>query len=120
MKVKFHYDAIHKSFEGWYNLVYSDTDYLVYNIQHDNIYQWITEIKTHFDLSDSVREKLKEHENYNVFGKFKVETNKLPITEFVALNPKCYSFKHLKKDNTVNNTKTSKGVKICSKELDKA
>ena len=39
--MKFHYDIIHNSFEGRYNLIYSDTDSLVYNIQHDNMYQWI-------------------------------------------------------------------------------
>ena len=43
-------------------------------------------------------------------GKVKDETNSLPITEFVALNPKCYSFNHLKKDDTLKNTKKAKGV----------
>ena len=43
--MKFHYDVIHRSFEGRYNLIYSDTDSLVYNIQHDNIYQWIKETR---------------------------------------------------------------------------
>ena len=45
-----------------------------------------------------------------VIGKFKDETNSLTKTDFVALNPKCYSFKHLKKDDTINNTKKSNGV----------
>ena len=63
---------------------------------------------THIDLSDSVREDLKDDENTKVVGKFKDETNSLPKTESVALNPKCYSFKHLKKDVTINNKKNSK------------
>ena len=63
---------------------------------------------THIDLSDSVREDLKDDENTKVIGKFKDETNSLPITEFVALNPKCYSFKHLKKDVAINNRKNLK------------
>ena len=53
--MKFHYDIIHNSFEGRYNLIYSDTDSLVYNIQHDNIYEWIKENKTHFDLRSCQR-----------------------------------------------------------------
>ena len=59
--MKFHDDIIHNSFEGRYNLIYSDTDSLVYNIQHDNIYQWIKDNKTHVDLSDSVREEFKDN-----------------------------------------------------------
>ena len=61
--MKFHYDVIHHSFEGRYNLIYSDTDSLVYNIQHNNIYQWIKGSKTHLDLSDSIRDNLKDNEN---------------------------------------------------------
>ena len=45
-----------------------------------------------------------------MFGKFKDETNKLPKTESVALNPTCYSVTHLKNDDTFKNTKKSKGV----------
>ena len=45
-----------------------------------------------------------------VIGKFKDETNSVPTPEFVALNPKCYSFNHLKKDATNKNTKRSNSV----------
>ena len=76
--MKSHYDIIHNRFEGRYNLIYSDTDSLVYNIQHDNIYQWIKYNKSHVDVSDSVREELKDDENTDVVGKFKDETNSLP------------------------------------------
>ena len=69
--IKFHYDVIHKSFEGRYNLIYSDTESLVFNRQRDNIYQWIKQKKTHVDLSDSVRDDLKVDLNTNVIGQFK-------------------------------------------------
>ena len=36
--MKFHYDVIHRNFEGTYNMIYSDTDSLVYNIKHYSIY----------------------------------------------------------------------------------
>ena len=55
---RFHYDVIHKKFEGKYNLIYSDTDSLVYHIIHDNIYEWIKENTEYFDLSESVREDM--------------------------------------------------------------
>ena len=108
--MKCHYDIFHNSFEGRYNLINSDTDSLVYNIQHDNIYQWIKENKIHFDLSDSVRDGLKDNENKHVIGKFKDKINNLPITEFVALNPKCYSVNHLTKDDAIKNAKKSTSV----------
>jgi hypothetical protein len=44
----FHYNVIHKNFEERYNLIYSDTDSFMYSIQHDDIYEWIKEIKKIF------------------------------------------------------------------------
>ncbi|MFM7989120.1 MAG: hypothetical protein ACKPKO_58385, partial [Candidatus Fonsibacter sp.] len=86
--MKFHYNTIHKNFEGRYNLIYSDTDSLVYSIQHNDIYEWIKQNKEHFDLSDSIRPELKDNTNKKVLGKMKDEMNSLLMTEFIALNPK--------------------------------
>ena len=63
----FHYNTIEKNFKDKYNVIYSDTDSLVYNIQHDDIYRWITENNKHFDLSDSIRTDLKDNSNKNSF-----------------------------------------------------
>ena len=51
----FHYNVIHKAFENNYNLIYSDTDSLVYDIRTPDLYEWIKNNKSHFDLSDSKR-----------------------------------------------------------------
>ena len=59
----FHYNTIHKNFEGKYNLLYSDTDSLVYSIKHDDIYEWVKADSKYFDLSDSTREYLKDNNN---------------------------------------------------------
>ena len=119
--MKFHHNIIHNSFEGRYSLIYSDTDSLVYNIQHDNNYRWV-EKQNHILTFPILSEKIwKTMRTKKVIGKFKDETNSFPITDFVALNPKCYSFKHLKKDDTINHTKKSNGVeKICGKASDNA
>jgi hypothetical protein len=106
----FHYNTIHKNFEGKYNLLYSDTDSLVYSIKHDDIYEWIKINSKHFDLSDSTRTDLKDNTNKKVLGKFKDELNTLVMTEFIALNPKVYSIKHQQVDKTIKNKKTLKGV----------
>ena len=108
----FHYNVINNEFEKKYNLIYSDTDSLVYNIKSPDLYDWIKNNKQHFDLSDSLRTDLKDDANKKVLGKFKDECNSLVITEFLALNPKVYSFKYY--DNleglAVKNKKTLKGV----------
>ena len=41
------------------------------------------------DLSESESAVLKTYINKNVIGKFKDETNSIPMTEFIALTPKC-------------------------------
>ena len=88
-------DIIYQSFEGRYNLIYSDTDSLVYNIQHDNIYQWVKENKSHFDLSDSDREDLTDDEHKQVIGKIKDETNTLPKTETCSSGPDMLFFQNI-------------------------
>ena len=90
----FHYNTIHENFENKYNLIYSDTDSLVYNIKCADVYKWIGEHKQYFDLSDSKRPELKDDSNQKVLGKFKDELNSLIMTEFLALNPKVYSIKY--------------------------
>ena len=70
-------------------------------------------IKKHFDLSGSLRPDLKDTENNKVVGKFKDELNSLLMTEFIALNPKVYSFNYqTMKENQIvyQNKKTLKGV----------
>ena len=48
-------DVSHATFESRYNLIYSDTDSLVYDIRHLVIYDWARHNREHFDLSDSKR-----------------------------------------------------------------
>ena len=110
--MEFHYDVINKEFENKYDLIYSDTDSLVYNIYTDDLYEWIKNNKAHFDLSESKREDLKDDENIKALGKFKDELNSLVMTEFLTLNPKVYSIKYYNNlENTeIKNKKTLKGV----------
>ena len=53
-----HGNTVHTNFKTTNNLSYSDTDSLVYSIQHNDIHDWIKQHKHHFDLSDSMN-KLK-------------------------------------------------------------
>ena len=96
--LKFHYEVIDEQFKGHYNLIYTDTDSLVYSIFHPNIYGWVKENKQHFDLSDSVNINIKDQTNKKALGMFKDELNGVPMTEFTALNPKAYCFKTVEVD----------------------
>jgi hypothetical protein len=98
--LKFHYEVMEKQFGEKAKVVYSDTDSYVYEIEHPNIYEWMKENKTWFDLSKCKREDLRCDENKNVLGKFKDELHGLPMTEMLGLNPKSYAFRWQKNART--------------------
>ncbi len=108
--LQFHYDVIQKNFGDKAQLIYSDTDSYVYEIESPNIYQWIQRNKRHFDLSGSKREEMKNSENESASGKFKDELHGEAMTEFIALNPKCYAFRFQKLDSNIEEVKKAKGV----------
>ena len=107
----FHYNYIRKKFKDKAELLFTDTDSLMYLIQTEDFYQDINkDIKRKFDTSD-YREKhpsgIKTGINKKVIGKFKDEVAGKQITHFVGLRPKLYSFKV--EDNS--ETRKAKGVK---------
>ena len=112
--MNFHYNVIHKEFEGKYNLIYSDTDSFVYNIEHPDIYQWVSDNKQHFDLSDSLNKDIQDNMNKKVLGMFKDELCSMPMKQFTALNPKVYSFQGVNE-----NAKKLKGISkvVVKKEI---
>ena len=120
--MEFHYGVVEKEFKNKYDLIYSDTDSMVYNFKHNDIYEWIKHNKHHFDLTSSLRPDLVDDTNDKALGKFKDENNSLLITEFLALNPKVYSFKyqHELSNNDVKNKKVLKGVSktVVKKEIE--
>ncbi len=105
----FHYNVIQAQFGNRAKLIYSDTDSFVYEIEHENIYDWIKKHKNWFDLSKSEREDLRCSDNENVLGAFKDELHNLVMKEFLALNPKTYAFRWQKKDFEIEETKQAKG-----------
>ena len=106
----FHYNVMEAQFGSRAKLIYSDTDSFVYEIEHENIYDWIKDNKEWFDLSKSKREDLKCKDNENVLGKFKDELHSLVMTEFLGLNPKTYGFRWQKECNNLAEVKKAKGV----------
>lgn len=104
----FHYNVMKKYFNSKINLVYTDTDSLVYEIETEDLNKDLNELKEHFDFSNYEKTHLLfSNKNKKVPGLFKNESPKDYITDFVGLKSKMYAFK------TENNLeiKHAKGVK---------
>ena len=93
----FHYDYIRKKYDDAAELLFTDTDSLMYLIHTDDFYQDISrDIKRKFDTScypERHPSGIKTGVNKKVIGKFKDEVAGRQITHFVGLRPKLYSFK---------------------------
>ena len=107
----FHYNYIRKKYGNKAELLFTDTDSLMYHIQTDDIYSDIKkDIKKKFDTSDYPENHpsgIKTGVNKKVIGKFKDEVGGKQITHFVGLRPKLYTFKVEEKGET----RKAKGVK---------
>ena len=106
----FHYDYIRAKHGDNAELLFTDTDSLMYLIYTDDFYKDISrDIKTHFDTSDYPEAHpsgILTGVNKKVIGMFKDEVNGRQITHFVSLRPKLYSFKV----EGVKETKKCKGI----------
>ena len=107
----FHYNYIQKKYSNRAELMFTDTDSLLYHIHTDDFYKDISkDIKTKFDTSDyppSHPSGILTGVNKKVIGMFKDEVAGRQITHFVGLRPKLYSFK-VEESST---TKKCKGIK---------
>ena len=106
---RFHYDCLRK----WYpsaELLFTDTDSLVYQIFTDDLYEDLKSKQEHFDFSNYPKKHTLFNEvNNMVMGKMKDESNGWYITEFVGLRPKMYSYTTLV-SAALKETKRAKGI----------
>ena len=104
----FHYNFVKNKYGNKAKLLFTDTDSLTYEIEAEDVYQDFWKHKDMFDNSDySSNHQYFDATNKKVIGKFKDEAAGVPITEFVGLRSKMYSYI---KDNN-NGGKTAKGIK---------
>ena len=104
----FHYNYIKAKYGKKAKLLFTDTDSLTYEIEAKDVYKDFYEDKDKFDNSDYPKYSPYFYkENKKVIGKFKDESAGIPITEFVGLRSKMYSYI---KDNNKGG-KTAKGIK---------
>ena len=104
----FHYNYIKKKYEDKAKLLFTDTDSLCYQIEADDVYKDFYNDKYKFDFSDyNKNSKYYDDSNKKIIGKFKDESNGVPIIEFIGLRSKMYSYI---KDNDKEH-RTAKGIK---------
>ena len=107
----FHYNYIRDKYGDKAELLFTDTDSLMYLIQTQDVYQdFSKDVKRKFDTSDHPEKHpsgIKTGVNKKVIGKFKDEAAGRQITHFVGLCPKLYSFKIEEKGEI----RKAKGVK---------
>ena len=104
----FHYNNIKKKYGDRAKLLFTNTDSLTYEIEAEDIYNDFCNDKDMFDNSDYPENSPYHYNaNKNFIGKFKDEACGVPITEFVGLKSKMYSYV---KDNEKGG-KTAKGIK---------
>ena len=104
----FHYNYIKKKYNNRARLLFTDTDSLTYEIEAEDIYKEFWNDKDMFNNSD-YPESSPYYCNINkkIIGKFKDEACGIPITEFIGLKSKMYSYV---KDNE-KGERTAKGIK---------
>ena len=116
----FHYNYIRKKYKNKAELLFTDTDSLMYHIYTDDFYKDISrDIKKKFDTSDyppNHESGILTGVNKKVIGMFKDEVAGKQITCFVGLRPKLYSF-GIEEDKEV---RKCKGIKknVVKKNLD--
>ena len=93
---RFQYYIIKKKYGEKSHLLFTETDFLMYEIERPDVYKDIIDIKQHFDLSnfDPANPYYQPDFGANnaVVGMKKDEASGNPISVFVVLRPKIYSF----------------------------
>ena len=117
----FHYNYIKKKYKHKAELLFTDTDSLMYQIYTDDFYKDISpDILSKFDTSDydpNHPSGIPTGVNKKVIGMFKDEVAGKQITRFVGLRPKLYSFdieedKEVRKCKGIKKNVVKKGLKF--------
>ena len=92
--LKFWYDELKPRYGNKIKLILSDTDSFVFEVNTEDVYQDLYNMRHLMDLSEySKLSPYFDDSNIKVPGKFKDETPSRVIAECVALKPKMYSIK---------------------------
>ena len=88
----FHYNVIRERYGSNAQLLFTDTDSLMYSIETPDVYRDMGEQLQHYDTSDYPTDHpLHSKTNAKIVGVFKDELNGTPAVEFCGLRSKMYS-----------------------------
>ena len=109
MMYDFHYNFIKKNFIA--ELLFIDTDSLVYEIKSENIYEKFFKWKDLFDFSNYFKDSIfYDDTNKKIIGKMKGEYSGNITDKFIGLKSKMYSVRKINGSESC----TSKGVYIAT------
>ena len=107
----FHYNYIKYKYGDKAKLLFTDTDSQTYEIETPDAYADFIQNKDIFDNSDyNKKSPFYFDHNKKVIGKFKDEAAGIPVTEFVGLRSKMYSY-------TLDNKQTKRTAKGIKKNI---
>jgi hypothetical protein len=101
----FYYNNLKNKYNDKMKLLFTDTDSICFEVKCNDFYTDMNNDKKNYDLSEMII--FNDPTNKKVIGKFKDETNGIPIKEFIGLRAKMYSI--LIDDG--HEKKTAKGIK---------
>ena len=113
----FYYNQLQKQYGDQCQLLYTDTDSLLLEIETDDVYQDMAKHANLYDTSDYPKDsRLHSTVNKKVLGKMKDECAGRPIAEYIGLRPKMYSIleaggKNIKKAKGVKKTVVKKHIR---------
>ena len=108
---KFWYDHLKNKYNDNVELIYTDTDSFIIQVETDDIYKDMFEDKNLYDFSEyPINHPNYDITNKKVLGTFKDELKSKIITEFIGLKPKMYSFNFINEDNIISNKNIHKGI----------
>ena len=101
---QFWYDHLKEKYNNKVELIYTDIDSFITQVETDDIYIDMLEDKNLYDFNNyPINHPNYDITNKKVLGKFKDKLNSLIITESIGLKPKMYSFDYI--DNNINKCK---------------
>ena len=100
---QFWYDHLKNKYNNKVELIYTDTDSFIIQVETDDFYKDMLEDKNLYDFSEyPINHPNYDITNKKVLGTFKDEMNSLIITEFIGLKPKIYSFNYINNNIKIN------------------
>ena len=96
---QFWYDHLKEKYRDKVELIYTDTDSFIVQVETDEIYKDMLEDKNLYDFSEYPTDHPNQNiKNKKILGKFKDELKSKIISECIGLKPKMYSFDYIDKN----------------------